>query len=188
MEEEIRKSLEVLRGGGIILYPTDTIWGLGCDATNEEAVKKIFKIKERVESKSLILLLDDSSKLNKYLRDVPGIAWDLIEVADKPLTIVYDDPLHIAPSAIDQVENTVAIRITNDGFCKSLIHKLNKPLISTSANKSGEPFPAGFSEIHPDILKAADYIVNLRRQEKNNGTPSVIMKINKKGEIKILRK
>lgn len=187
MDEEIRKAIEVLKAGGTVLYPTDTVWGIGCDATNKEAVDKVYKIKQRSESKSLIVLVDNDQKLNKYLKDVPAIAWDLIEFADKPLTIIYPDARGLAPNAIAE-DGTVAIRLTSDEFCKKLIGKFNKPIISTSANISGEATPQSFSAISPDILKSVDYVVNWRQHEKNNPPPSTIIQLQMNGEIKIIRK
>lgn len=187
MEEEIKKSLEVLKSGGTILYPTDTVWGLGCDATNREAVDKIFKIKQRVESKSLIVLVDNEQKLNKYLKDVPAVAWDLIEFSEKPITIIYPDARGLASNAIAG-DGSVGIRLTKDEFCKRLIGKLNKPIISTSANISGQPTPSNFSEISPEIIKSVDYVVNWRQHEKKNPPPSTIIKLAMNGEFTIIRK
>lgn len=187
MEEEISKALEVLKAGGTILYPTDTVWGIGCDATNAEAVKKVYAIKQREESKSLIVLVDNDQKLNKYLKDVPAMAWDLIEYTEQPLTIIYPDARGLAPNAIAQ-DGTVGIRMTKDEFCKKMIHKLNKPIISTSANISGEPTPRNFSEIPDAIKKSVDYVVNLRQHEKDNPPPSTIIQLQMNGEFKIIRK
>lgn len=187
MEEEIKKALEVLKSGGTILYPTDTVWGLGCDATNREAVDKIFKIKQRVESKSLIVLVDNEQKLNKYLKDVPAVAWDLIEFSEKPITIIYPDARGLASNAIAG-DGSVGIRLTKDEFCKRLIGKLNKPIISTSANISGQPTPSNFSEISPEIIKSVDYVVNWRQHEKKNPPPSTIIKLAMNGEFTIIRK
>lgn len=187
MEEEIKKALEVLKEGGTILYPTDTVWGIGCDATNKDAVAKVYKIKEREESKSLIVLLDNEQKLNKYLNDVPGVAWDLIEFTEKPLTIIYPGARGLAPNAIAE-DGSVGIRITKDEFCKKLIYKFNKPIISTSANISGKPTPRNFSEIPDAIKKGVDYVVNYRQHEKNNPPPSTIIQLQMNGEFKIIRK
>jgi L-threonylcarbamoyladenylate synthase len=187
MEQEIIKALEVLKAGGTILYPTDTVWGLGCDATNSEAVDKIFKIKQRSESKSLIVLVDNEQKLNKYLEDVPAMAWDLIEFTEKPLTIIYPGARGLAPNAIAE-DGSVAIRLTKDEFCKKLIGKFNKPIISTSANISGQPTPSSFREISPGILNSVDHVVNWRQNETNNPPPSTIIKLAMNGEFTIIRK
>jgi L-threonylcarbamoyladenylate synthase len=188
IQEEIANTIEVLKKGGVILYPTDTIWGLGCDATNEEAVSKIYKIKKREEAKSLIVLLDEDVKLNKYVRDVPEMAWDMVELSDTPLTIIYPDPYNLTKNVINAEDNTVGIRIVKDEFCRQLIRKFNKPIVSTSANISGEMAPTIFKEINPEIISSVDYVVNLRRQEKTVNKPSSIIKIGKNGEIQIIRK
>jgi L-threonylcarbamoyladenylate synthase len=188
IDNEIKKAVEVLKQGGTILYPTDTVWGLGCDATDEKAVQKIFEIKQRDEAKSLILLLDEDTKLNRYVRDVPAIAWDLVELSDSPLTIIYTGPYNLAPNVVNKEDNTVGIRVTRDEFCKALIRKFGKPIVSTSANKSGDPTPGNFQEIDPEILNGVDYIVNLRQKEVTKARPSAIMKVAPNGEVKILRK
>ena len=188
MDEELKKTLEILRNGGTILYPTDTVWGLGCDARNKEAVNKIFKIKERAEYKSMVVLVCDDKMINRYVKEVPAIAWDLIDAAgNDPLTIIYPDGRMLAENII-AVDGSVGIRIVKDEFCKNLIHKFGKPLVSTSANISGEPTPTTFSEINPTIMNKVDYVVNLRQQEINNPKPSTIIKVAMNGEIKIIRK
>lgn len=187
MDEEIRKALEVLKAGGTILYPTDTVWGLGCDATNKEAVEKIFRIKQREESKSLIVLVDNDQKLNRYLVDVPAMAWDLIEFSERPITIIYPGARGLAPNAVAD-DGSVGIRMTKDEFCQKLIGRLNKPLISTSANISGQPTPSNFREISPEIIKSVDYVVNWRQNETHNPPPSTIIKLAMNGEFTIIRK
>ncbi|MEO5571877.1 MAG: L-threonylcarbamoyladenylate synthase [Bacteroidia bacterium] len=184
---EVQKAFEVLKSGGTILYPTDTIWGIGCDATNEAAVKKVFEIKKREESKSLIVLLDAPEKLNKYIRDVPSQAWDLVEYSEKPLTIVYSGAMHFAKNIISN-DGTVAIRIVKNNFCIALLRKFGKPIVSTSANISGEETPLSFNEIHENILSQVDYVINLPHEKNKIGRPSVIMQIGLKGEFKFLRK
>lgn len=186
MKEEIRKTCEVLRNGGVILYPTDTVWGLGCDATNPEAVKRIYEIKQRADNKSMLILLDDAGKIASYA-DVPEIALDLIEVADKPTTIIYPGAKRLAPNLIGE-DGTIGIRITGDEFSKNLIFRINKPVVSTSANISGEPSPRFFGEISEEIKNAVDYIVNLRRNETKSCSPSSIIKLGMGGEIQIIRK
>jgi L-threonylcarbamoyladenylate synthase len=187
IKEEISKSLEVLKSGGTILYPTDTIWGIGCDATNEEAVKKVFEIKKRAESKSLIVLLDAPGKLNKYVKEVPSQAWDLIEYSEKPLTIVYPGAVNFAKNIIG-TDGTIAIRIVKNDFCIELLRKFGKPLVSTSANISGEDAPLSFNDIDQIILSQVDYVVNLPHEKNKTGKPSAIIKIETNGVIKFLRK
>jgi L-threonylcarbamoyladenylate synthase len=186
-EQEIQNTIEVLKKGGVILYPTDTIWGLGCDATNDEAIDRIFKIKKREESKSMIVLLDSENKLAKYVKDVPEQAWNLIEFSTRPLTIIYDCGLNLSKKVIAD-NGSIAIRITRDPFCNQLIYKYGKPIVSTSANLSGEKSPEFFGDINPEVLNAVDYVVNLRQNEKSGNKPSVIMQLGSKGQIKIIRK
>lgn len=187
MEEEIKNALEVLRKGGTILYPTDTVWGLGCDARNKDAVAKLFKIKQRADYKSMVILVSDETMINRHVKDVPEVAWELIESAEEPLTIIYPDGRMLADKLI-AADNSIGIRLVKDEFCNKLIHKFTKPLVSTSANISGEPTPMSFSEIKLDILNQVDYIVNYRQKETNNPKPSSIIKIAMNGEIKIIRK
>lgn len=186
LKEEIRKTQEVLKNGGIILYPTDTIWGLGCDATNEEAVKRIYEIKKRSDHKSMLVLLEDAGKIASYA-DVPDIALDLIEVADKPTTIIYPNAKRLAPSLMAE-DGTIGIRITCEEFTSSLLHHINRPLVSTSANISGEPSPRFYDEISEEIRNAVDYIVDYRRNDRHPAAPSSIIKLGMGGEIEIIRK
>ena len=186
IKEEVRKADEILRKGGVILYPTDTVWGLGCDATNDEAVKRIYEIKKRADNKSMLVLLDDAGKIASYA-DVPDIALDLVEVADKPTTIIYPGAKHLAPSLIGE-DNTIGIRITKEEFSQALIYRFRKPIVSTSANISGEPSPHFFKEISEEIKNAVDYIVDFRRNETKSCTPSSIIKLGLGGEIQIIRK
>ncbi len=186
LKEEIRKTQEVLKKGGVILYPTDTIWGLGCDATNEEAVKRIYEIKKRSDHKSMLVLLEDAGKIASYA-DVPDIALDLIEVSDKPTTIIYPNAKRLAPSLIAE-DDTIGIRITREEFTSSLLHRTNRPIVSTSANISGEPSPRFYDEISEDIRNAVDYIVDYRRNDRHPATPSSIIKLGMGGEIEIIRK
>jgi len=187
MDEEIKKAIEVLRKEGTILYPTDTVWGLGCDAKNKEAVNKIFEIKQRAENKSMVVLVCDDAMLNRHVKEVPAIAWDLIEYDDSPLTIIYPDGRMLADSLI-AADGSVGIRIVKDEFCKNLIHRFGKPIVSTSANISGEDAPASFIDINPEILNAVDYVVNHRQSETNKAKPSSIIKVQMNGEIRIIRK
>jgi L-threonylcarbamoyladenylate synthase len=187
MDEEIKNTLEVLRKGGTILYPTDTVWGIGCDARNKEAVAKLFKIKERAEYKSMVALVCDNTMLNRHVKEVPEVAWDLIEAADRPLTIIYPGARMLAENMI-AADGSIGIRMVKDEFCRNLIHKFGKPIVSTSANISGEQAPSSFNEIKIDILNKVDYIVNLRQKENNNTQPSTIIKVSLNGEFKIIRK
>lgn len=185
MNNELSKALETLREGGLILYSTDTIWGIGCDASNIEAVQKIYKLKKRVETKAMICLVADDRMLKKYVKEVPSAALEIIDVTDTPTTIIYDDPQNLAKNLIGD-DNTIAIRIPDDEFCYQLSRKLNGAIVSTSANISGESTPRSFKEISGEILKGVDYVVNLHR-EKKPGNPSSIIKLGKNGIVKIIR-
>ena len=185
MNKEVEKAIEILKNGGLILYPTDTVWGIGCDATNPDAVKKIYNLKQREDSKSLICFAVDERMLKSYVTEIPEVALDIIEVANKPTTIVYDKAKNLANNLIAQ-DGTVAFRIPDDEFCYWLLRKFNKPIVSTSANISGEPTPKSFKEISSDILKGVDYVVNLQR-DKHCDKPSSIIKLSNDGTFKIIR-
>jgi len=186
MKEEIKKALEILRNGGVILYPTDTVWGLGCDATNEKAVKRIFEIKKRADAKAMLVLVDSAAKIEAYISEVPDMAWDLIEFAEKPLTIIYPDAKNLASNLIAD-DKSVGIRVTSEVFSKSLCAQFRKPIVSTSANESGEPTPANFSEIPDKIKSAVDYVVNFRQDELTKPKPSSIIKLGKGNLVQIIR-
>lgn len=186
MIDEIKKACVVLQAGGIILYPTDTIWGIGCDATNDEAVKKVYELKHRVDNKAMLVLTDNPSKLNIYVSLVPDIAWDLIEVADKPLTIIYPKAKNLASNLLAD-DGSVGIRVTSEPFSKALCERFRKPLVSTSANISGQTSPANFSEISEEIKAGVDYIVNYRQDEKIKATPSGIIKLSDGGVVQVIR-
>lgn len=186
MNEEIKKAFDVLAAGGLILYPTDTIWGIGCDATNEEAVKKVYELKKRADSKALIVMVDSAVKLNYYINGVPEIAWDLIELTDKPLTIIYDNARNLAPNLIAD-DGSIAIRVTQEPFSHELCKRFRKAIVSTSANISGELSPANYSEISDVIKNGVDYVVDFRRDEKIKSKSSSIIKLGKSGEVKIIR-
>lgn len=186
MNEEIKKACQVMREGGVILYPTDTIWGIGCDATNEEAVRRVYEIKRRADSKAMLVLVDSAVKVDFYVQDVPEIAWDLIELADKPLTIIYSGARNLAPNLLAE-DGSVGIRVTGEEFSKRLCQQFRKAIVSTSANVSGQPSPQNFSEISEDIKAAVDYIVDYRREETTQAKPSSIIKLDKGGVIKIIR-
>ena len=185
MNEEIKAAADVLKKGGIILYPTDTIWGIGCDATNPEAVQRIYDIKKRPDSKSMLVLLDSEEKLNHYV-DVPAIAFDLINVSDKPLTIIYPGAVNLAENLISE-DGSVGIRVTSDVFCSKLIRFLGKPIVSTSANFSGKSWPAKFSDIDQTIIDSVDYVVKYRQDEARSAKPSGIIKLGPNGEVKVIR-
>lgn len=185
MQEEINKSIEILKKGGVILYPTDTVWGLGCDATNPDAIERIYKIKQRHESKALLCLVSDFKMLNQFVEDVPEVAYDILKYANKPTTIIYDQPIRVAENLVAD-DNTLAIRVASDTFCKSLIRKFRKPIVSTSANISGKPTAATFAEISNEIKESVDYIVNWNRHSKKS-KPSAIIKLGNDGAVKVIR-
>ena len=186
MQNEIKKCIEVLRVGGVILYPTDTVWGLGCDATNEEAVKRIFEIKKRADAKAMLVLVDNAARIQGYVDEVPDMAWDLIDVSEKPLTIIYPKAKNLAKNLIAG-DKSIGIRVTKEAFSKMLCERFRKPLVSTSANVSGEPTPANFSQISDEIKSAVDYVVNFRQNETNAPKPSSIIKLGKGNLIQIIR-
>ena len=171
---------------GVILYPTDTIWGIGCDATNEDAVRRVYEIKQRQDSKAMLVLVDSSVKVDFYVRDVPEVAWDLIDLADKPLTIIYSGARNLAANLLAE-DGSVGIRVTNEDFSKRLCQQFRKAIVSTSANISGQPSPKNFSEISEEVKSAVDYIVGYRQEEMSNPKPSSIIKLDKGGVIKIIR-
>lgn len=185
--DDLKGALKVLREGGIILYPTDTIWGLGCDATNSSAVAKIFKIKSRPETVSLIILVDGLSMLERYVKQVPDIAYQLTSASDSPLTIIYPEGKNLA-EGICAGDGTVAIRICNYDFCNELISRFRKPVVSTSANKTGELSPSNFREIKEYIINSADYTVRYRQDDKLKYSASPVIKVERNGVFKILRK
>ena len=186
-QEDIKRAIETLRNGGIILYPTDTVWGIGCDATNLEAVKKVYEIKHRDDSKALICLVDSDARLQRYVRNVPDVAWDIFELATKPTTIILDDAVNLAPNLIAE-DGTIAMRITQEPFSKELCYRFQKPLVSTSANISGEPAAQNYGDISEELLNAVDYVCWSRRQEHKPHTPSSIIKLEKNGTVAIIRK
>lgn len=172
--------------GGVILYPTDTIWGIGCDATNEEAVRRVYQIKQRSDSKAMLVLVDSPVKVDFYVQDVPEVAWDLIEVADKPLTIIYSGARNLASNLIAE-DGSVGIRVTNEEFSKRLCQQFRKAIVSTSANISGQPSPANYNEITEELKSMVDYVVGYRQEEMGHPKPSSIIKLDKGGVIKIIR-
>jgi len=186
MIEDIKKACQVMSEGGVILYPTDTIWGIGCDATNEDAVRRVYEIKQRQDSKAMLVLVDSSVKVDFYVQDVPEVAWDLIDLADKPLTIIYSGARNLAANLLAE-DGSVGIRVTNEDFSKRLCQQFRKAVVSTSANISGQPSPRNFSEISEEVKSAVDYIVGYRQEEMSNPKPSSIIKLDKGGVIKIIR-
>ena len=201
-EEDIKKAVEVLREGGVILYPTDTVWGIGCDATNAEAVKRVYDIKQRDDSKALICLVDSDARMQRYFRNIPDVAWQLIDslksVSDdsvvgtkdisptKPTTIILDGAINLAPNLIAE-DGSLGIRITQEPFSKELCYRFQKALVSTSANISGEPAAQNYCDIDPRIIEQVDYVCWSRRQEHKPHTPSSIIRLRENGEVTIIR-
>jgi len=186
MIEDIQHAFEVLKKGGIILYPTDTIWGIGCDATNEGAVSKIYALKHREEAKSMLVLVDHPNRIGHYIKEIPEMALQLMEVNDKPMTIIYPSAVNLAVNLINQ-DGTIGIRVTSDEFCQKLISRLNRPLVSTSANISGQKSPSFFDEIAQEVKDQVDYIVKWRQDDLHRARPSSVIKIGIHGQIEILR-
>ena len=190
-EEDIKQAVETMRKGGVILYPTDTVWGIGCDATNAEAVKRVYAIKQRDDSKALICLVDSDARMQRYFRNVPDVAWQLVdslkESDAKPTTLILDGAINLAENLIAD-DGSVGIRITNEPFSKELCFRFQKAIVSTSANISGEPAAQNYGDIDPRILEAVDYVCWSRRQEHKPHTPSSIIKLKENGEVTIIRK
>ncbi len=187
MENEILKSLEVLRNGGIILYPTDTIWGIGCDATNFQSISQIYKIKKRQDNKSMLVLVDSFEMIKNFVEKIPEKVFELVENFIEPLTIIYPKAKNLPQNLVNQEDGSIGIRIVKENFCKNLIKSFAKPIVSTSANLSGNPFPKNFSEIDKEISENVDYIVNFRREENSVSLPSRIIKVFENNEISIIR-
>ena len=189
-EEDIRNAVETMRKGGVILYPTDTVWGIGCDATNEEAVKRVYEIKQRDDSKALICLVDSDARMQRYFRHVPDVAWQLVDSLKegdaKPTTLILDGAVNLAENLIAE-DGSVGIRITNEPFSKDLCYRFQKAIVSTSANISGEPAAQNYCDIDPRILEAVDYVCWSRRQEHKPHTPSSIIRLRENGEVEIVR-
>lgn len=175
-----------MRRGGVIIYPTDTVWGIGCDATNAEAVKKIYQIKRRPEAKAMILLFDSVARVERYVNNVPDVAYDMMELSNKPLTLILDGAKNVASNIIPP-EGTIAVRVSNEEYSSSLVRMLQKPIVSTSANVSGEPTATFFGEITQDILNAVDYVAEYRRDDMQKHKPSSIIRLSKSGVLKIIR-
>lgn len=190
-EQDIKNAVEVLRKGGVILYPTDTVWGIGCDATNAEAVKRVYEIKQREDSKALICLVNSDARMQRYVRQVPDVAWQLIdslkESEAKPTTLILDGAVNLAPNLIAE-DGSIALRITQEAFSKELCYRFQKALVSTSANISGQPAAQNYCDIDPVLLEAVDYVCWTRRQEHKPHTPSSIIRLRQNGEVEIIRK
>lgn len=186
LQDEVKKAVEVMRQGGVILYPTDTVWGIGCDATNAEAVKKIYEIKKREDSKAMICLVDSDVRLQRYVRNVPDVAWDMMELSEKPLTVIFDNASGLAPNLLAE-DGSAGLRITREEFSKELCFRFQKPIVSTSANISGEPTPQTFDAISDEIKEAVDYVVKYNRQSREKHKPSSIIKLKSNGEFFIIR-
>lgn len=187
LEEDVRNAVEVLRRGGVILYPTDTVWGIGCDATNAEAVAKVYKIKQRDDSKALICLVDSDARLQRYVRDVPNVAWDIMDLATKPTTVILDNAVNLAHNLVAE-DGSIAMRITKEAFSHELCFRFQKPIVSTSANISGEEAAQNYCDIKQELIDAVDYVCWTRRQEHKPHTPSSIIKLGQNGEVSIIRK
>lgn len=184
--EDIKAAVECMRKGGVILYPTDTVWGIGCDATNAEAVARIYKIKKREESKAMICLVDSDNRIQRYVRDVPDVAWDVMNLSTRPTTVILDGANGLAENLIAE-DGSIAMRITQEEFSKQLCYRMQKPIVSTSANISGEPAAQNYRDISEDILNAVDYVCKSRRNEHKPHQPSSIIRLRKNGEVTIIR-
>jgi L-threonylcarbamoyladenylate synthase len=189
-EEDIKQAVETMRRGGIILYPTDTVWGIGCDATNAEAVSRVYAIKQRDDSKALICLVDSDARLQRYIRQVPDVAWQIIDSlkeGGKPTTLVLDGAVNLAPNLIAE-DGSIGIRITNEPFSHELCYRFQKAIVSTSANISGQPAAQNYHDIAPQLLQQVDYVCWSRRQEHQPHTPSSIIRLRENGEVTIIRR
>lgn len=186
MKEAVQSAVDALKRGEVILYPTDTIWGIGCDATNPDAIEKVYKIKARDLNKPLLVILDDDRNLNRYIKEVPDVAWDLLDHSDKPMTIIYPEAYNLAPN-LPAVDGSIGIRIVKHDFCQAVLRKFNKPLVSTSANFSGEPSPKSFEEISQRLRDAVDYVVPSSIKAGGNRASSII-KLGVGGQVQIIRK
>jgi L-threonylcarbamoyladenylate synthase len=186
INQEILNAFEVIKEGGIILYPTDTVWGIGCDATNPKAVAKIYKLKQRAETQSMICLMNGEKMMYNVFKEIPEVAWQILDLSENPTTLILDQPRNVAPNIIAP-DNTLGIRIVKEPFCFKLMERMKKPLVSTSANISGQPTPKSFKEISPEIIKGVDYVVNLHH-DKIGGKPSTIIKLTNDSQVKVIRK
>jgi L-threonylcarbamoyladenylate synthase len=186
LNEEVHKAFEIIQNGGIILYPTDTVWGIGCDATNPEAVAKIYKLKQRAETQSMIVLMNSEKMMYNVFKEIPEVAWQIMDLSENPTTLILDKPRNVALNLIAP-DNTLGIRIVKEPFCFKLLERMRKPLVSTSANISGKPTPIAYKDISPEIIKGVDYVVNLYH-EKIAEKPSTIIKLTNDSQVKVIRK
>ena len=186
INQEVFNAYEVIKNGGIILYPTDTVWGIGCDATNPEVVAKIYQLKKRAETQSMICLMNGEKMMYNVFKEIPEVGWQILDLSENPTTLVLDNPRNVAPNLIAP-DKTLGIRLVKEPFCFKLMERMKKPLVSTSANISGEPTPKSFKEISPEIIKGVDYVVNLHH-EKIAGKPSTIIKLTSDAQVKVIRK
>lgn len=184
--EDIQEAVSVMRRGGVILYPTDTVWGIGCDATNAEAVARIYEIKRREESKAMICLVDSDDRIQRYVRNVPEVAWDVMNLSTTPTTVILDGANGLAPNLIAE-DGSIAMRITREEFSRELCYRMQRPIVSTSANISGQPAAQNYRDISEEILRSVDYVCKSRRQEHQPHKPSSIIRIRQNGEFKIIR-
>jgi len=184
---DIQQAVEVLRKGGLILYPTDTIWGIGCDASNAEAVRRVFELKKRDDSKALICLVDSTNRMQRYSRSIPDVAWDLIDFAERPLTLIIDGAVNLAPNLVAE-DGSVGIRVTRERISHDLCYRFQKAIVSTSANVSGQPAPANFSEIAPEIIEGVDYVMKSRQNDTSKAKPSQIIKLKADGQVSFIRR
>lgn len=187
MDKLVKEAVNVMRDGGVILYPTDTVWGIGCDATNATAVARVYEIKRRVETKALIVLVDSVTRIQGYVSEFPDVAWDLLEAADTPLTVIYSGARNFASNLIGD-DGTVAMRVTSEEFSQRLCQMMRVPVVSTSANISGEPTPQNFSEISQEVIDAVDLVIDYRRNDTKKSQPSSIIKLGPSGQVQIIRK
>lgn len=186
ISQEVHNAFEVIQNGGLILYPTDTVWGIGCDATQPEAVAKVYALKQRAEAHALICLVNGDRMLHQIFREIPEVAWQIMDYAERPTTLILDEPRNVAPNIIG-ADNSLGIRVVKSPFCYKLMERMKKPLVSTSANLSGQPTPKSFKEISPEIIAGVDYVVNLHH-DTISGRPSSIIKLTKDAQVKIIRK
>ena len=186
-DEDIRQAVEVLKRGGVILYPTDTIWGIGCDATNSDAVRRVYEIKRREDNKALICLVDSAGRLQRYVRNVPDVAWDIIDLASKPTTLILNGAVGLAPNLLAE-DGSVGLRVTSEVFSQQLCYRFQKAIVSTSANISGEPSPQTFADIDPVIIQAVDYVCLSRQRDTSHHEPSSIIKLGPSGEVQVIRR
>ncbi|HLA56938.1 MAG TPA: L-threonylcarbamoyladenylate synthase [Flavobacterium sp.] len=186
INQEVHNAFEVIKNGGIILYPTDTVWGIGCDATNVEAVAKIYALKKREESKSMIVLMNGEKMMYNVFKEIPEVAWQILDLSEKPTTLILDNPRNVAANIIAS-DKTLGVRLVKEPFCFKLMERMKKPLVSTSANISGEQTPIAFKDISQEIVKGVDYVVNLN-QDRLAGKPSTIIKLTSDSQVKVIRK